>query len=61
MIWQRVAAAVFAVLGMITAVSAHRITGNVIGISGSNLLGLLAGAFFLIAGALLAVKKKELK
>ncbi|GEM_PF-6160346 len=56
---QRIAASIFAVLGLITALFAHRITGNVIGISGANLLGILAGAFFLIAGALLGIKKKE--
>jgi len=58
MVPQRIAAVIFAVLGVITALSAHRITGNVIGISGSDWLGVLAGAFFLVAGALLGIKRK---
>lgn len=56
---QKAAAVIFAVLGLVAALFAHRITGNVIGISGSDWFGLLAGAFFLIAGALLGVKKKS--
>ena len=59
MIWQRIVAVVFAVLGVIIALFAHRITGNVMGVSGSDWLGLLAGAFFLIAGALLGIKRKS--
>ena len=58
MMRQRNAAAVFAILGAIIALSAPRVTGNIVGISGANLLGLLAGAFFLASGALLGIKKK---